>query len=142
MFTQQASLFSGRCIFITVDVSQAGAGGDNDEFTQNLLTDLSISVPGRGLGAEAEAGSAGREKESELGGEGGDTGTGISTLPHLMIIKSARTRMEFYHLADAHTLLGGGGGGEVVVSARIHDFLQQFFSKELAPDRVIEVPAM
>ena len=84
----------------------------------------------------------GREKESELGGEGGDTGTGISTLPHLMIIKSARTRMEFYHLADAHTLLGGGGGGEVVVSARIHDFLQQFFSQELAPDRVIEVPAM
>lgn len=123
-FEELAKEFSGKCIFITVDVSRTER---DNEFTQNLLSDLSITMPGA---EEGEGDGEGGEMESsESAGE-------TSPSPRVIIIKSARTRIEFYHL------LGAGGGVEQaeVTGERIKYFVQQFFDRDVQPSRIIEVP--
>ena len=93
-FHEKAVLFNGVCIFIVVDLSKSSV----NEFTQNLLSDLSVS-----------------SEES----------------PRVMIIKSARTKIEFYDMErDSEGVTGEG----------IEDFVRQFFASSIRPTRVINVP--
>ena len=103
-FHRISEIFSGRCIFIAVDISI----NRRNEFTQNLLSDLGVS-------------------ESENGDD-------LPNRPRLMIIKSARTVIEFYDLDDQDLAT------DIITGDVIHSFVDRFFDNSLDASRVIEMP--